>query len=153
MSSEDIMKGARWLLEIADQLKKAKIGIICLTKENIESPWILFEAGALSNALGKPFVCTYLFGLKPTEIEGPLFQFQHTIANKKETRKLLDTINQALDKKIRLSKSGIDKIFEERWPELENSLNKIPLQETYKLEISVIEILQKMLSNAKRLAR
>ncbi len=43
MSSEDIMKGARWGLEIAAQLKKAKIGIICLTKENIESPWIFLK--------------------------------------------------------------------------------------------------------------
>ncbi len=87
------------------------------------------------------------------EIEGPLSQFQHTIANKKETRKLLNTINHGLDKKFRLSKSRIDKIFEKGWPELDNSLHNIPLQETYKLETSVIEILQKILSNAKRLAR
>ena len=45
---EDIEKGAKWSSEIAKELESANIGIICLTRDNTEKPWILFEAGALS---------------------------------------------------------------------------------------------------------
>ena len=48
MSSEDIDKGQRWGLRLSEQLENTKVGIICLTRENLKAPWILFEAGALT---------------------------------------------------------------------------------------------------------
>jgi hypothetical protein len=65
ISSEDIYKGSRWLLEISNELNASKAGIICLTQDNINSPWINFEAGALSKTLGNSYVCPYLFNLNP----------------------------------------------------------------------------------------
>jgi hypothetical protein len=63
MSKEDIEKGSRGLDEIGKALDAMSVGIICLTPENVEKPWILFEAGALSKAMGeKTRVCPYLFG-------------------------------------------------------------------------------------------
>jgi hypothetical protein len=47
----DIEKGTKWVSEISAELSKSHVGIICLTKENLSSPWILFEAGALSKNL------------------------------------------------------------------------------------------------------
>lgn len=44
----DIEKGARWGSDILSELSESDIGIICLTKENQNMPWILFEAGAIS---------------------------------------------------------------------------------------------------------
>lgn len=44
----DIEKGAKWASNIAGELESSDIGIICLTKENLDKPWILFESGALS---------------------------------------------------------------------------------------------------------
>ena len=49
----DIEKGARWNTEIAQELEDSKIGILCITRENLNSAWLLFEAGALSNKLNK----------------------------------------------------------------------------------------------------
>src|SRR4051812_34315853 len=46
--STDIDKGLRWGPELSDRLEGSKIGIICLTKDNLDTRWILFEAGALS---------------------------------------------------------------------------------------------------------
>ena len=63
MSSEDIAKGARWGSDIATQLSEADAGIICLTRENMNAPWILFEAGALSKYVDASLVCPYLYGL------------------------------------------------------------------------------------------
>lgn len=45
ISSKDIDRGSLWFSEINDQLKDTSVGIICLTKENKDRPWILFEAG------------------------------------------------------------------------------------------------------------
>lgn len=96
VSLADIEKGTRWSTDIAAQLEECRIGLICLTPENLSAPWLLFEAGALSKTLEKTFVCPYLVNLQPADVRGPLSQFQMTTAEKEETRKLLHTINKAL---------------------------------------------------------
>jgi len=72
MSAEDIGKGARWSALLAGELAQAKIGILCLTRDNLAAPWMLFEAGALSKTLERTFVCPYLLGLRPADLGGPL---------------------------------------------------------------------------------
>ncbi len=124
MSAEDIEKGARWSSDIASELDKTKAGILCITPDNLEAPWLNFEAGALSKTLEKTFVSPYLLGLRPSDLKGPLVQFQATEANKKDTRRLLDTLNKALGEAA-LSEKQVDKAFEVFWPELETSLQKL----------------------------
>ena len=53
LSAEDIDKGARWSSDLAHELEDAHVGVICLTPENLEEPWIHFEAGALSKTTRK----------------------------------------------------------------------------------------------------
>lgn len=127
MSAEDIDKGARWSTDIAQRLEEAEVGVVCLTPDNTEAPWVLFEAGALSKALGKARVCTYLSGLRPTDLQGPLVQFQATEATKVDTLKLLKTINDALGDN-RLPDSTLQRVFEKWWPDLEEKLKGIRLQ-------------------------
>lgn len=129
VSSQDIDKGARWSSDIAHQLEESSIGIICLTRENIDASWILFEAGALAKTIDRTFVCTYLLDLKPAELQGPLIQFQATVANKEDTLKLLQTINKALGEKAR-SNEQLEKAFRKWWPELEKVLITIPKSES-----------------------
>ncbi len=74
-SPDDITKGARWSEEIAKVLEESRVGIICLTRENLDAPWIVFEAGALSKKLEKSKVSPILFGVEPTDLTGPLIQF------------------------------------------------------------------------------
>ena len=47
VSDTDIASGEDWWNKIKKELKSAKLGIICLTKESTDSPWIHYEAGAL----------------------------------------------------------------------------------------------------------
>ena len=68
VSSEDIDKCARWSTDIAKELENSSFGILCVTKDNIEAPWLLFEAGALSKMMGKSAVCPFLFDIKMSEI-------------------------------------------------------------------------------------
>jgi hypothetical protein len=96
MSDEDLDKGARWSTTIARELQDARVGVVCLTRDNLTNPWIHFEAGALAKVVEESFVWTYLFHVKNTDVVGPLSQFQHTTEKKEDTKKLVETINRAL---------------------------------------------------------
>lgn len=47
VSDLDIASGSDWWDKIKDELQTCKIGILCITKENLKSPWLFFEFGAL----------------------------------------------------------------------------------------------------------
>jgi len=120
----DIEKGARWNIEIANELEASSIGILCLTRENLNSPWMMFEAGAISKAVGSTYVCPILFQVEKSDITGPLNQFQMTLFNKGEMKRLIDTINAKLEEHS-LSDDKCDSAFEKWWPELWKNVNDI----------------------------
>lgn len=121
---DDIEKGTRWGSDIVKELESSEIGILCLTNTNTESPWILFEAGALSKSLDKARVCTVLFGLETTDLKGPLTVFQHTRFQKDDFRKLVKAINAAAGDS-KLDDAVFDGVFEMWWPKLEEKVNAI----------------------------
>jgi len=126
MSATDIEKGSRGLDEIARALEAMKVGIICLTPENLTSEWLHFEAGALSKTPdAKSRVCTYLLaGLESANLKPPLSLFQATKANKTETRDLIRTINKHLDV-APLPEATLNATFEKWWPDLEEKLKAL----------------------------
>lgn len=124
VSSEDIDKGARWSTDIAKELEDSTFGILCVTKENLEAPWLSFEAGALSKTMDKAFVSPFLFDIKRSEVKGPILQFQSTIFQKEDIKKLLCTLNKACGEG-NITEVRLDKAFEVWFPTLEEELNKI----------------------------
>ncbi len=120
----DIEKGTRWSTDIANELENAKVGIVCLTKENINRPWILFEAGALSKNLGNSNVCTILFDFDSSQLTGPLTSFQATKFEKEDFKKLIKVINSTAEES-KLNESVLDEVFEVWWPRLEQKVNEI----------------------------
>jgi len=120
----DIEKGTRWSTEIAGELESSNAGIICLTKDNINKPWILFEAGALSKNFGKANVCTILFNLDSADLTGPLTSFQATRFDKMDFKKLLTTINNT-GSESKLESAVLNDVFEMWWPKLETKVNDI----------------------------
>lgn len=48
VSSENIAKGVNWGVQVGQHFKEINLGIICITPENINAPWLTFEAEALS---------------------------------------------------------------------------------------------------------
>jgi hypothetical protein len=127
MSETDIEKGSRGLEEIGKALEVMKVGIICLTPENLTAEWINYEAGALSKTPdAKTRVCTYLLaGLEYRNVKPPLGLFQWTKANRDDTRKLIHTINKHLDA-TPVPDSSLDAIFAKMWPDLEQRLSALP---------------------------
>ncbi len=124
VSSEDIDKGARWSTDIAKELADSTFGILCVTRENINAPWLTFEAGALSKTMDKAFVSPFLFDIKRSEVDGPILQFQSTIFEKEDVKKLVKTLNKACDKSG-LTPDRLEKTFEVWYPTLETELNKL----------------------------
>ena len=124
MSVTDAEKGSRWESEISARLEETKVGIICLTPENLNSPWLLFEAGALSKKLSESRVCTYLLDLTPAEVRPPMGMLQHTVVGRNETRKLLDAINNAQANPV--VRAVLDASFDKLWPELDEKIKAIP---------------------------
>lgn len=123
--SSDISKGKRWDGEIADKLEQSKVGIICLTKDNLDSSWIHFEAGAISKT-PDAYVCTFLFDVTPANVKEPLSLFQATLFTKDDVFKLLRTINSLLEKPLK--ESGLEGIFNTFWPQLEEKLKATPAE-------------------------
>jgi hypothetical protein len=123
--SSDIEKGARWGSEIADKLERSKIGIICLTRDNLDARWILFEAGALSK-MKDAYVCTLLLDIKPSDVEQPLAQFQHTTIDKNDIYQLLQAINRAVQKsgERALAENVLSDVFETYWIRLEKKFEE-----------------------------
>ena len=102
--------------------------MICLTPSNLHADWILFEARALSKTLQNTFVCPLLIGLEPSDINGPLAQFQATKVTREGILKLLKTLNTGLAESA-LPDSHIEEAFEVWWPKLEGELKKLPKDE------------------------
>lgn len=76
LSQSDIQAGERWSVQVAKGLETCNFGVLCVTKENLNSPWILFEAGALAKSMEDGRVIPLLLDLDLKEISGPLAQFQ-----------------------------------------------------------------------------
>ncbi|WP_071603344.1 TIR domain-containing protein [Dickeya zeae] len=110
VSSEDIDKGSRWSTDIAGELDQSTYGILCVTKENLDAPWLNFEAGALGKSVEKSRVSPFLYKLKRSEIKGPILQFQSTIQERDDVFKLIKSINSACGD-LGLDESRLEKNF------------------------------------------
>jgi len=146
MSDKDIGAGSLWFMDTAKELSESKFGIFCITSENLKEPWIHFEAGALFDIVEKQRhrICPYLLNVDPSDIKGPLSNFQAKRATKENTWEILDEINK-------LSNGAEQKIikenFERYWPDLERELESISLikSESSVPERETVDMIQELL--------
>lgn len=118
ISTQDIPNGSIWFNEIAEELSDTQRGFICLTKENLCNPWLLFEAGALFKGLPTSRVCTILIGIAPEEVPSPLGQFNHTKTTKDDIWKLVHEINQEM-KEQAMKPMTLKSVFEKYWDDFQ----------------------------------
>jgi len=124
ISSADIEKGEAWFSRISDELvNSGGVGIFCLTAENLNAPWLAYEAGAIASA-DRGRVATFLFGVKGSSVHPPLGLFQNTDASSKEdVYKLIQTLNGRLQ--CPLKEAVLVRAFDIHWPSLESELGRI----------------------------
>jgi hypothetical protein len=124
MSEHDIAAGARWGHELTSQLSESRIGVICLTPENLSAPWLLFEAGALAKSISESRVIPYRLGLSSADVVFPLAQFQGVDADEDGTRRLLLSLNAVRD--LPMPEDRLERIFARWWPDFSSRINSIP---------------------------
>lgn len=123
ISSEDLDRGSLWFSEINNSLSDTSVGIVCLTDENKDRPWVLFEAGALAKGLSNSRVCTFLVDLEPKDITDPLAQFNHTKESPDDMKKLARTLNAALGANA-LDTNLLNDICDVYWPKFKEKFDK-----------------------------
>jgi len=124
MSSSDLEKGSPWLRELTDQLASSAVGVVFVTPENQHEPWLIYEAGVISRAVPERRCCPILFGLRPTDVTGPLGQFQATIWEKADLLLLVKAINAKAGEDAE-DEARVTRQFERVWPELQPKIDEI----------------------------
>ena len=124
LSGADIEAGQRWADEVAKGLESSNFGIICVARENLSSPWILFEAGALAKSMQGSRVIPLLLDLEFGDITGPLAQFQAKKVEKAGIDEVIQSINSAEDNAVPVGRAK--ELYEALWPRLEEKVAAIP---------------------------
>lgn len=125
MSEQSIEKGTRWVTNVAEQLQDSVAGIVILTPDSLNAPWLNFEAGALSRVVDQSAkLAPVLFGMKPSDVIAPLSQFQVTEFNSNEFLNLLKSIN-AVAESDGLPEQRLEKAHHALWNNLEEKINPI----------------------------
>jgi hypothetical protein len=124
ISTQDVPVGGRGLNMLASELQDCSFGILCLTQENKQGPWIHFEAGALSKVIEASRVVPLLLDLKISDLTGPLVQFQ---AISIEDREGVFALIKALAKQSLppITESRLQRLFDMFWPELEAKISQL----------------------------
>ena len=130
--SDDITKGVRWFDAVDKQLDTSDAGLVCVTREALESGWIHFEAGALARAVRKKerqknaagALYTYLLGVESSELRGPLSEFQATKFEREDNKKLCAAIVNSM-KEAAPTREIWEKAFDENWESFEKEVKAI----------------------------
>lgn len=150
LSETDIAAGERWADAIAKELEASNFGIICVTRDNLASPWILFEAGSLSKSLSNSRVIPLLLDLEFTEVSGPLAQFQAKKADLDGVGETIQSINRAAPQPVQENRAR--QLFDALWPDLNKKLQGIPLpKEAVKPSRSQHQVLEELVASVRSL--
>jgi TIR domain len=123
VSSHDIPKGRRWSQELAAQLKESQFAILIVLRDNQGSSWLNFEAGAISKWVEVANVAPLLFGITPSELRGPIAQFQATVFTRDDMFKLIETISKAVG--VAPDSAVLRRSFDFTWETLQQRVESI----------------------------
>lgn len=124
VSKSDIEAGERWATEVGKELESSNFGVICITAENVGSPWILFESGALSKSMQEGRVVPLLLDLEFKDIDGPLAQFQSKKVEQDGVWGLVLSINNLASSPV--PESRLRQLFQKLFSDLAAAVEAIP---------------------------
>lgn len=122
LSTDGISAGQRGMAEIEKGLQGADFGVICVTPDNIGEPWLNFEAGAISNAVGGTArVVPLLTGFTSKVVKGPLQVFQAVFSDKAGFDSIAKSINESLAEGTR-PQENLKRTLDAFWPQLDANM-------------------------------
>jgi hypothetical protein len=122
VSDSDLQKGKRWGPQLAQELESTNVGIICVTPNNMQEPWLHFEAGALSKSMADAAIHPLCLSVDKSQLPSTLSQFQATVFEKEDFLGLVIAINNAGGAPEK--ESGVRERFERGWEGLEGAVSK-----------------------------
>lgn len=147
---DGIEAGMRWNDELSRTLEECEIGIFIYTRQNVDSLWMAFEAGALSKRISTGRVIPLIFGEPELKLKAPLSQFQAKRFSKKGVFETLESINHCLgDKRTR---DGINNFMNLTWEGVNTRVGQ-ELEEHKDLDISPTTVNIDILNNLYSLIR
>ncbi|MGV9206255.1 MAG: toll/interleukin-1 receptor domain-containing protein [Promethearchaeia archaeon] len=156
-SEDDISKGEFWTSRLRQELQTNDTGIIFLTKDNMNNPWILFEAGALTNGIGKGKITPILFDFEIKELNNPLNLFNVAKFQQEDIYKLLKSINKDLGDNG-ITEKQLETYFNRFWKDINDNISRI--QKEYKNTDSAesqpkdqTELIEESLTNQKEIIK
>lgn len=122
VSAKDIDKGTNWTYELTKELNDTNFGIICLAPDNLLSPWLNYEAGAITKSVDSR-VAPVLFHVLREDVQPPLSQLQLTDIALEEFELLIASINKAAGNP--LSGEQVKEAVSVWWPSLMDAIGAI----------------------------
>jgi hypothetical protein len=124
--SDHIDAGETWARRLESELEQSQFGVLCLTQDNFQAPWLLFEAGAIAKKFGSARVVPYLIDDLPAAADrSPLAQFEHVKASREGTFRLVKSIN-AVRENAQLNDQKLETLFKGWWRDFEDTLKALP---------------------------
>lgn len=121
-SESDIEKGERWSNKLRYTVDAADVALLVITPENLNNPWLAFEAGTLSTKTKS--VESLLVDLSPADLPMPFAQFQALTLSRTDMHRFLASLNSRLDPP--LPSNSFDTLFEVMWPKFQQELEGLP---------------------------
>lgn len=154
LSTQDIPAGGRGMNVLASELETCSFGILCLTRDNKNRPWVNFEAGAISKTVGASSVVPLLLDLGPNEITGPITQFQAIQANNRSEIYTMVKLLAELSSPPRITEQSLARTFDIFWPEFQASVAKMQSEPDSRQEIRTDrDMLEEVLTISRRTER
>jgi len=125
VSAKDIDKGSNWTFELARELTETEFGVVCLTPDNLSSPWLHYETGAITRSV-ESRVCPLLHRVEKSDVAPPLGQLQLTdLSDRDDVLLMMGSMNAAAGNN--LSAEDLRQTVEMWWPRLTARLDSVPL--------------------------
>lgn len=151
MSDQDIRRGDRGMDVIAGELQDRDYGIVVLTRENLKSEWVHFEAGALGKSLGTSKVAPLLLDVTRADVVGPLAQFQSTLLTDRDDFRQF--IRDLAAHAPNVPSESVEALFDSKWAELEAVVTVAAGMGSPQTTRSAESMLEELLEIVRRLER
>ncbi len=125
LSSTDIEHGEHWPTRLAEQLGNTHFGLICVSPASQRSPWLNFEAGALSKHLSNARVTPILFGMSPSDLKPPLSLYQCATYSRGDMLRVVLSFNSQSNPQEALTTVALAAAFDEHWRALYKTLETL----------------------------
>lgn len=136
ISSRNIELGSLWHNQVIREANETNYGLLFITPESRDSPWLHFEAGMLLKDLEKDRIVPILFGIKISEIIRPLSDFHSIEFDESSFFDLVSEINKMTSRP--LEKENLKQVFDSFYNKLSldieevisssDSVKKIPIE-------------------------